>query len=202
MAAQSSNISITPGLLIPRKDVLNAPPVKSPSAATASTYTAFMVDPAGPFLHWFQPNLVRTSSSNSILDITLMTDDSRILAGARYLYPLPPAGDPAHSYVVLLFEQPANWHVPEKFSTIGPLSSQADRFGFDIADFVSVPGLDGMIAGANYFKVSAKTVCTSGKATTCDAPIATKTGGNAMPTTSSSSANSRFEGLSWLKLML
>ena len=197
--AQPSNSTITPGRLIAQKDVLLAPLLEAPTAANTSTYLALIVDPAGPFLHWLQPNLQPASPSDSSLKVERMSAD---LVGSPYAYPLPPDGDLAHEYVILLFAQPHGWSLPKPYQSINPPVNLADRSGLDISKFISATGLDPPV-GATYFKVSPKSVCAVPPATSCNASTTTNVSASSpAPSTSvtivsSSNAASMFGGISW-----
>ncbi|EHA52759.1 hypothetical protein MCOR27_002635 [Pyricularia oryzae] len=65
-----------------------------------------------------------------------------------YLGPSPPAGQPAHRYTFLLFEQPANFAVPA-----GQRQVLNSRVGFDMNTFAQQAGLAAPLYG-NFLNVT------------------------------------------------
>ncbi|KAI1858978.1 uncharacterized protein JN550_012240 [Neoarthrinium moseri] len=65
--------------------------------------------------------------------------------------PAPPAENPPHPhrYTNLLWEQPANWAIPQAASTM----LQSKRSGFNVTDFQKAAGLSDPVF-ANYFNVT------------------------------------------------
>lgn len=156
------------------------------------TYVAFMVDPAtarGPFLHWFQPNLVSDSTGELSVDVTVKNASTAV--GAKYIYPQPPDDGYAHEYVILLYAQPSNWDVPTNYSTINPPAADSDRLGFDMAIFQSASGLSDPV-GTDYFRVINGTAAQSSTvATATPTAASTSSGGaTAASTTTGSSTSS------------
>lgn len=84
-----------------------------------------------------------------------MDDGIDATTGAFYIYPQPPADGLAHSYVVLLYQQPLNWTLPTNYSGIvgTDMTALQNRYGFDAADFQQSAGLNGALVGTNYFRV-------------------------------------------------
>lgn len=135
------------------EDVLNVPSITLPRNASNGSYAAFMIDPTtsvGTFLHWFQPNLV--PSANGTLTIDIAATNASTAVGATYIYPQPQADGYAHQYVVLVYQQPANWAVPSNYSRINPPANLYARFPFDMADFQRAAGLSDPV-GTDYFRV-------------------------------------------------
>lgn len=146
------------------------------------------VDADVPLLHWIQPNLVAQPDGNLTVDPSV--------AGASqvecpYLTPTPP--DSPHRYVIMLFEQPANWTVPPNYSSINPPANLYARAYINLPDFLSSSGLGAPI-GATFFRAlngtaqqsaSAATATISNSAVPAGATSAsaTTTGGEAASST-------------------
>jgi phosphatidylethanolamine-binding protein len=94
-------------------------------------------------LHWFLSNATLTGTNNQ----TSLNGT----ADALYYPPSPPAGDVAHNYNFVLFEQPDDFAVPEQFK--GVLET---RLFFNTSEFVKAAGLSKPIA-ANYMQVQNRT---------------------------------------------
>lgn len=120
-----------------------------------------------------------------------MTVDTSLQGASQaecpYLEPEPPAQP--HRYVILLFEQPANWTIPANYSRFFPPATIYDRLNFSVPDFMSSSGLSGPI-GATFFRAMNGTAQQSSVAATAtvsnsDAPAS---GTPASTTTSTTSA--------------
>lgn len=129
-------------------DAQSAPRLSLPYASLFDRYAAVMIDMAvnhggtlTTMLHWIQPGLHLHSAEGSLLNIS----DS----GAPYVGPQPNPG-PKHSYVFLLFEQPAPFEFPACFAEVRPPTVPA-RGGFDIDRFSRVADL-GKLVAANWFR--------------------------------------------------
>lgn len=195
VTVQPGDVSISPSLLVPQKDALKAPTVLAPGSSSASTYLILMIDPFGPFLHWLQPSLIPTSSSDRTLHKNNASSGS--LIGAEYVYPLPPAGTGAHDYVVLLYSQPSGWQFPQEYEDLNPPASLDLRMGFDVVDFVEAARL-GEPIGANYFRVINETTSASSSPAVPSATSMTTPSGtfNPVPATGGANAIAEVGGLS------
>ncbi|CZR45816.1 uncharacterized protein FPRO_15008 [Fusarium proliferatum ET1] len=96
-------------------------------------------------IHWIRPYLL---SENGSLKST------NIAALVPYMPPGPPPGQ-THNYVVLLFEQPPNFKVPDSYKTsfANITTSINNRIGFNLTDFTEATELKKPVA-ANWFRVS------------------------------------------------
>ena len=98
-----------------------------------------------PFLHWMVKDLTITSIDHQL------SKPQNSSAIAPYLSPAPPAGSGAHTYVLVLFQQPANFVVPSSFAAIAPPKAESDRLEFNITKFMATAHLRQPVA-ATYWK--------------------------------------------------
>lgn len=130
-------------------EVAYSPSLYLPSGySNAAPYIGIQVDADIDALHWIQPNLVAKSDGNLTVDSSIQGSSQ---VECPYLEPAPPAGGGPHRYVILLFEQPANWTVPGNYSDISPPVTIYDRLNFSLPDFISSSGLNAPI-GATFFR--------------------------------------------------
>lgn len=187
---QSSNTTVTPGLLVPQSDTRSAPTLRVQPASDSDQYVVLMIDSAVPVLHWLQAGLV-VASDDQTLQVNSNVDST--IVGTPYIGPMPPAGSGPHNYVILLFEQPSNWTIPANYSSINPPMAEEDVVGFDVVDFVAASKL-GAVVGSNYFRVLNGTLAeTSSFATatkTGDGAPASATAGMTSSSTAASTATS------------
>lgn len=122
-------------------------------------------------VHWIATDVTLGASDNSTKGRPLVFSDSPV----PYLQPSPPVGDVPHSYNVVVFPQPANFSIPAQYSNL-----TANRFPFNVSQFVADTGLGSPIAGS-YFQVQNLT----GTATTtyppARSPTATSSGNASSP---------------------
>ena len=121
----------------------------------------FMLDPDASYpqnptnrwiIHWWQAGLTKSTSQvnqTSIGGTALVNSSAPAVA---YRRPRPPTNSSAHRYIQYLFEQPANFQVPEAYSGFG--GSNSSKFPFE--SFVTAAGLGNPVA-ANYFYCSNET---------------------------------------------
>ncbi|KAL3417983.1 hypothetical protein PVAG01_10993 [Phlyctema vagabunda] len=175
----AGGIEVSPGLLIPRAQTASPPTISAPSNSNASTYALFMIDIDLPInntrvtlLHWFQPDLVVDSAGTLVPSNTNASGP-----GAAYLQPNPPAGDIAHRYTFVLYEQPSTFSVPAAFAAINPPANVPARGGFSVAAFAAAADLGEPISG-NFWTVQNTTVTATGAATATGSasPTTTPTG--------------------------
>lgn len=116
------------------------------TASFPSNETASLVPGLGPDrttrLHWWASNVTQTSEGAFI---------NRSAPIADYGGPMPPLNDIAHTYVLYLFGQPANFSLPAEFleGYFNPISADT-RLNFSVsavAEWVGAP------LAANYFRV-------------------------------------------------
>ncbi|KAJ3544354.1 hypothetical protein NM208_g3095 [Fusarium decemcellulare] len=149
-------INIFPGGIEPQKD-LGYPPALAIQSSKAPLYIAFMMDisvvlkpGSSPttLIHWVRQDLRAESGGTSL-------EPKSVGALAQYMAPGPPPGQ-THDYVVLLFEQPANFKVPDNYESYfaNITSSINNRIGFDLAEFTEATGLKREPVAANWFRVS------------------------------------------------
>ncbi|KAF9765168.1 hypothetical protein IL306_002595 [Fusarium sp. DS 682] len=133
---------------------LSEPPALTLKSAKAPLYIAFMMDisvvlkpGSSPttLIHWVRPYLW---SESGALKSTVSA------ALGPYMPPGPPPGQ-THDYVVLLFEQPPNFKVPENYKSYfsNITASVNNRIGFNLTEFTDATELKQPVA-ANWFRVS------------------------------------------------
>lgn len=110
------------------------------------------------FLHWLQTNLTANPRSPSENDKTLLTSNTP--ATDPYIKPQPPRGTGRHRYILLLFQQPADFAIPAAFANIVHPQQTTDRSAFNLTAFVNAAGLDAPVA-ANFFFAENSTVTPS-----------------------------------------
>ncbi|PNP86430.1 hypothetical protein FNYG_00132 [Fusarium nygamai] len=177
-------LDVLPGRIEPQKSLSEAPDLalRSPEAPL---YIAFMMDISvvlkpGAFpttlIHWVRPYLQPENGSFKPTSIAPLVP---------YMPPGPPPGQ-THNYIVLLFEQPSNFKVPESytpyFSNI--TASVNNRIGFNLTEFTDATELKQPVA-ANWFRVSTPVQSTS---TASASPAGTRTT-RSQATVSTSSAS-------------
>ncbi|KAK4500004.1 hypothetical protein PRZ48_008190 [Zasmidium cellare] len=199
-----TNITLSPGQLVSQNDVQDSPSLALSNSSNVN-YVAFMIDPtsrSGTYLQWLQPNLIADTTGKLTVDTTATGASSAV--GATYDAPDPPTDDYAHEYVILLYQQPANWAIPRSYSSINPPPQTRKRIGFVMADFQQAAGLDAPV-GANYFRVfngspqatsSLSAVPTdSGAPATASGTLATTTGSSTSAPSASSSSGANTAAL-------
>jgi hypothetical protein len=92
-------------------------------------------------LHWMATNVTVQGTSGA-----LSIPNSPV----PYLQPSPPVGDVPHAYNFIVFPQPANLTVPDKYLALAQNSML--RVGFNTSLFIEEVGLKQAIA-ANYIRV-------------------------------------------------
>ena len=97
----------------------------------------------GPILHWIQPGLRVSESSD-----TLTSTDVFV---ANYIAPAPPPGSSAHRYVFFLYEQPDGFDSKKYAPADGKPLGNMNRMKYDLDAWVKKIGLGQPIA-VNYFK--------------------------------------------------
>ena len=102
-------------------------------------------------LHWFQPSLHRAENNNTLL-LTMIDDNTTSIEGAPYIPPTPPGGSGPHRYNFILYNEPANFTLPEAYASISPPESSAARIGFNLTAFAAAANLSAPVA-ANYLRV-------------------------------------------------
>lgn len=124
-------------------------------------YLLLMVDPDASYpenpqnrfiIHWWQEGMTKSTTevnSTSIGGTRLVNSTAPRVS---YRRPRPPTNSSAHRYISYLFEQPANFQVPEAYSGYG--NQNASRFPLE--QFLQAAALDNPIA-ANYFYCSNQT---------------------------------------------
>jgi hypothetical protein len=115
-------------------------------------------------LHWFAPSV--TLLMNHTLQIPA---NVTALGGATYKSPSPPAGDIAHRYTWILYNEPANFSVPAAL-----VANITSRQGFNLTAFAATAKLGTPIA-ADYMLVQ-NTNTTSTNGTTSGATTTKATG--------------------------
>jgi len=118
-----------------------------------------------PLLHWMATNVTSEGTSGA-----LNIPNSPV----PYLQPSPPVGDVPHAYTFIVFPQPANFTVPEKYLALA--QNQSLRVGFNTSAFIEEVGLKQAIA-ANYITVQNLT----GTAATTFPPARPTQGASATP---------------------
>ena len=111
--------------------------------------------------------------------------------GTPYAQPGPPAGDPAHRYVFLLFHQPSNFTFPASFASINPpaqgFSPTNGRINFNLTKFLEDAQIPNEPLAANFIRVQNNTAnpstsvppLSSATATSTSVPLSTA-GANAL----------------------
>ena len=150
---------VTPGMALSKAETASRPTIGISFTPNATNYLFFMIDldvpanfanpSAGPrrtnlhaMVQDFKPN-GQTQNGSHILTSTAT-------GPSAYFGPGPPPENPphAHSYVQLLFEQPANFSVPAS-----QRAQVQAKIGFNLATFSAATGLGAPVAG-NYFNVT------------------------------------------------
>jgi phosphatidylethanolamine-binding protein len=136
--------------LLTSVELANPPTIWAHLKPQISTAVLMMVNPDVPLngervilLHRLAPSI-----STDTNPFTIPSPDS----GAPYLQPSPPAGDYAHTYVFMLFEQPPGFQIPANFASIDPPATITARFPFNLTGFIEETGLKNPLA-ANYMHV-------------------------------------------------
>jgi hypothetical protein len=122
--------------------------------------------PNTTLIHWILPGL--SSPNASIAALT-----SRASAIAPYAAPGPPAGQ-THTYVLTLYDQPANFSVPAEYVPYfkNLTASVYNRVGFNLTAFADKAGLGDPIA-ADWFLVSNATSATGSVSGAVTATVST-----------------------------
>lgn len=139
-------------------------------------YLVAMVDPDAPapynpynaqYLHWLQPNMRLINASTlppyaigPFPFLLFANETGSTPAVATYQQPNPPTYSPPHRYIILVFQQPLNFTVPEAYRGY----SDTNRTNFDVGSFASAASLGDPIA-ANYFYTGNGTRSISANAT-------------------------------------
>ena len=127
-----------------------------------------------PFLHWMAQSL--TSGTNNL---TAAPSSKSIVA--TYIEPYPPPGTGKHTYVILLFNQPANFIFPKAYAYLDPPVNATLRINFQLDKFVEAAGL-GQPVAATYWLETFPNGTTNGTASATGSP--TSSTGSAAPSTS------------------
>lgn len=125
-------------------------------------YTTVMIDPDAPapynpsqaqYLHWLQPNMRLINASTlppyavgPFPFLLFANNTGSTPAVADFQGPSPPSYSPPHEYIVLVYQQPLNFTIPEAYRGF----SNSNRTNFDVAAFAEAAYLGNPIA-ANYF---------------------------------------------------
>jgi len=154
--------SITPGQLVSRDQVTNAPeltltPVNS-TITFNGNYTVAMIDPGavgsdqsgGQNRHWLVNGATVTDGRLTFESATTITE---------YAGPAPPAGSGPHRYTIVVYTQGENFTPPEDLS--GPVPGVAE---FVFPDYVESTNLGPLVAGI-YYQVEEGTATVSIPAT-------------------------------------
>jgi hypothetical protein len=156
------------------------------------TYMVFMIDQDVPrngttftLLHWFQTTLHR-SMDNTSLSYTMIDNGMPTIEGAPYIPPTPPGGSGPHRYNIILYAQPANFSLPEQYTSISPPADTSARIGFNLTAFAAAAGLDAPIA-ANYLRVLNGTEAETSSAETMTGTVGVAP--TASPTVTASTTN-------------
>jgi phosphatidylethanolamine-binding protein len=172
---------------------LNRPNISLSSGSFSQTGKAvlILIDPdvprSGtriPDLYWLAPDITGSVDGTNTTQLTLA--DPNVANGVPYLQPSPSAGDYAHRYVFLLFDQPRAFSIP---ASLGNLS--ANRLGFNLTAFIAQAGLTAPFA-ANYILVANN----SGPATTSYPPASYSISTTASVVSSTGSATTARTGSS------
>jgi hypothetical protein len=154
--------NITPGQLVSKDEVTNAPgltltPVNSTTTFNG-TYTVAMIDPAavgsdqssGQYRHWLVNGATVTNGNLTFDGATTITE---------YAGPAPPAGSGPHRYTIVVYSQGENFAPPQDLS--GPTPGVAQ---FVFPDYVKNTNLGPLVAGI-YYQVEEGTATVSIPAT-------------------------------------
>jgi hypothetical protein len=118
-----------------------------------------------PLLHWMATNVTIQGTSGPLRVPNMPVP---------YLQPSPPVGDVPHAYTFIVFPQPANFTVPDKYLALA--QNQSLRVGFNTSLFIEEVGLKPAFA-ANYIRVQNLT----GTATTTFPPARPTQNASATP---------------------
>ncbi|KAI1874377.1 hypothetical protein JX265_004585 [Neoarthrinium moseri] len=136
-------------------------PTIGTSKALNGTYVWMMIDldastnfanpKAGQQATYLHTVLRDFKSSGKTTDSGVYTLTTTATGPVSWFGPAPPAENPPHPhrYTNLLWEQPANWAIPQAASTM----LQSKRSGFNVTDFQKAAGLSDPVF-ANYFNVT------------------------------------------------
>ncbi|KAL6717777.1 hypothetical protein ACLMJK_003862 [Lecanora helva] len=140
--------------------VVASPPTLGTNVSLTGTYLAAMVDPGAgttteviEVLHYLLPGLSSSkvpTISNSTAFYPLVTSNSSL---APYLSPEPTPGK-AHTYVIVLYEQPAALTIPRDYTSFLPLhpGNLTNRYPFNLTALTRAAGLGKPVRGG-YFDV-------------------------------------------------
>ena len=103
-----------------------------------------------PFLHWMVKDITTTTDHQ----LSKPQNSSTI---APYITPAPPAGTGEHTYVLALFQQPANFVIPSSFASIAPPKTESDRLEFNITKFMAAAHLSPPVAATNWKELNTTT---------------------------------------------
>lgn len=116
---------------------------------------SFTTTARSTLLHWFAPGVTLASNHSLQIPANVTT-----LGGATYKSPSPPAGDIAHQYTWVLFNEPANFTIPANLA-----ANITSRSGFNLTLFAADTKLGTPIA-ANYMLVQNSNTTTTNGTTT------------------------------------
>jgi len=184
--ASGQQFNVTPAENLTIEQTTNRPVFSlafSNSSLASGTFVIAMVDPDAPtpatsmgvqFRHMMAGDLTLSGGNGSAL-----TNSTPALTD--YETPGPPAGSPAHRYVLLVFQQPAN------FDSLGPqfINGSQDstaRLNFNVSNFALETGLGSPIAGTLFMVAPASnstntTNTTSSSSSASGSPTAAPTSG-------------------------
>ena len=149
LTSVKTDVQAPPTLILTGKDTSSCPE-SAPYIAIAIDIDAPYVSAPflSPIVHWIQPTL----NLKPNIPTTNNKLESETGPVVNWLTPIPPPFSGPHRYIVMLYQQPANFDITHWDAQFVEPVSIPKRIRWSLDDFIKQAGLKDMLA-ANYFRV-------------------------------------------------